>query len=67
MDKNDITIERAVLAGLNAASLPQSERSTEITMDELAALVETAGGEVIGMLIQNRHTPSRHVRHTHPA
>ena len=39
MDKNDITIERAVLAGLNAASLPQSERSTDITMDELAALV----------------------------
>ena len=57
MDKNDITIERAVLAGLNAASLPQSERSTEITMDELAALVETAGGEVIGMFIQNRPTP----------
>lgn len=57
MDKNDITIERAVLAGLNAASLPQSERSTDITMDELAALVETAGGEVIGMFIQNRPTP----------
>ena len=57
MDKNDITIERAVLAGLNAASLPQSERSTDITMDELAALVETAGGEVVGMFIQNRPTP----------
>ena len=57
MDKNDITIERAVLAGLNAASLPQSERSTDITMDELAALVETTGGEVIGMFIQNRPTP----------
>ena len=57
MDKNDITIERAVLAGLNAASLPQSERSTDITMDELAALVVTAGGEVIGMFIQNRPTP----------
>lgn len=57
MDKNDIKIERAVLAGLCAASLPQSERSTDITMEELSALVETAGGEVVGMFIQNRPTP----------
>lgn len=34
-----------------------SERSTDISMDELAALVETAGGEVAGMLLQNRPTP----------
>ncbi|MDD6502098.1 MAG: GTPase HflX [Oscillospiraceae bacterium] len=49
--------ERAILAGLNAASLPEDERSTDITMDELAALVETAGGEVVGRLLQNRPTP----------
>lgn len=57
MDKNDIVIEKAVLAGLAAASMPQKERSTDTTMDELAALVETAGGEVVGMFIQNRPTP----------
>lgn len=34
-----------------------SERSTDISMQELAALVETAGGECIGMLVQNRPTP----------
>ena len=57
MEKNDITIERAVLAGLSAQSMEPDERSTEVSMEELGALVETAGGEVIGMLVQNRPTP----------
>ena len=49
--------ERAVLAGLAAASMDEQERSSDISMDELAALVETAGGETVAMLIQNRPTP----------
>ena len=49
--------ERAVLAGLSAASMDEHERSTDLSMDELAALVETAGGEAVAMLIQNRPTP----------
>lgn len=49
--------ERAVLAGLSAASMDEHERSTDISMDELAALVETAGGEAVAMLIQNRPAP----------
>jgi len=49
--------ERAVLAGLAAASMPEQERSSDISMDELAALVDTAGGETVAMLIQNRATP----------
>ena len=57
MENNDIKIERAVLAGLSAGSMEISERSTDISMAELAALVETAGGEAVGMLIQNRPTP----------
>ena len=57
MENNDIKIERAVLAGLSAGSMDISERSTDISMAELAALVETAGGEAVGMLIQNRPTP----------
>lgn len=36
------------------------ERSTDISMQELAALVETAGGEPVGILIQNRPTPDPH-------
>ena len=46
-----------MLAGLAAASMEQSERSSEISMQELAALVETAGGQAVGMMIQNRPTP----------
>ena len=57
MNNNEIKIERAVLAGLCASSMDESERSTEVSMEELAALVETAGGETVGMLIQNRPTP----------
>ena len=57
MESNDIKIERAVLAGLAANSMEPEERSTETSMEELAALVETAGGQAIGMLIQNRATP----------
>ena len=57
MENNDIKKERAVLAGLSANSMDISERSTDISMAELAALVETAGGETVGMFIQNRPTP----------
>ena len=52
-----INKERAVLAGLSAASMAPSERSTEVSMEELSALVETAGGETAAMLIQQRPTP----------
>jgi GTPase len=46
-----------VLAGLSAASMDEHERSTDVSMEELAALVETAGGETMAMMIQNRPTP----------
>ena len=49
--------ERAILAGLNALSMDRAERSSDSSMEELAALVETAGGEVIVTLIQNRPSP----------
>ena len=46
-----------MLAGLAAASMDERERSSEVSMAELAALVETAGGETVAMLIQNRPAP----------
>ena len=49
--------ERAILAGLAANSMDEHERSTEISMEELSALVETAGGETAAILMQNRPTP----------
>ena len=57
MENTEIKKERAVLAGLAAASMDEHERSTEISMEELRALVETAGGETVAMLIQSRPTP----------
>lgn len=53
-------IERAILAGLSADSMDIKERSTEESMDELEALLETAGGVSCGRVLQNRHTPDPH-------
>lgn len=57
MESTEIKKERAVLVGLCAASMDAHERSTDISIDELAALVETAGGEPVFRVIQNRPTP----------
>ncbi len=54
---NGMKKERAVLAGLSAASMDERERSTEESMAELAALVETAGGEAVAWVLQNRQAP----------
>ena len=45
---------RAVLVGLSANSLPREDNATETSLEELAALLETAGGECVGMILQNR-------------
>ena len=47
----------AVLAGLSAHSLPREECATEETMEELEALLETAGGTCAGVVLQSRDTP----------
>lgn len=46
-----------MLVGLAAQSMDVRERSDEVSMDELKALVETAGGETVAMVMQNRPTP----------
>ena len=56
-DTNGTKKERAVLCGLSAACFEAGESSTEVSMAELAALVETAGGEAVACLMQNRPTP----------
>ena len=49
--------DRVVLVGLNSPVLKKEENADEATMEELAALVETAGGETVGVVLQNRATP----------
>jgi len=50
-------INRAVLVGLDAFSLPKEDNATEASMEELAALLETAGGESVGMVLQSKDSP----------
>lgn len=55
MEENKI--ERAVLVGLSCRSFGPQEDSTEATMNELEALLETAGGECVGRVLQSRGAP----------
>jgi GTP-binding protein HflX len=49
--------EKAVLVGLSCHSFGPEDNSDERTMAELAALLETAGGECVGMTLQSRPAP----------
>ena len=48
---------RAVLVGLNAFSLSREENADEESMEELAALLETAGGQTVGVVTQSKDSP----------
>ncbi|MBU5627100.1 GTPase HflX [Oscillibacter sp. MSJ-2] len=52
-DKRDLV----VLVGLNSPVLGREETADDSSMEELSALVETAGGEVTAILLQNRDKP----------
>ena len=60
MDSMQTKTERAILAGLSCDIFTPEENATETTLDELEALLETAGGECVARLLQNRHTPDSH-------
>ncbi|MBQ3986906.1 MAG: GTPase HflX [Oscillospiraceae bacterium] len=49
--------ETAILVGLAADIMDEAERSTDESMDELEALVQTAGGSVKGRILQNKKMP----------
>ena len=57
MRETDEIRDRVVLVGLNSPVLKREENADEDTMEELAALVSTAGGETAGVVLQNRATP----------
>ena len=52
--------ERALLVGLNADCFTQAETATDETLEELDALLQTAGGFCTAKILQNRHTPDSH-------
>ena len=53
-------IERAVLCGLAADCFKKEDQATESSLDELEALLETAGGQCVAKVLQNRHAPDPH-------
>lgn len=55
-----INPDKAILAGLDAAVFSREETATESTLEELKALLETAGGTAVGMLLQARPAPDPH-------
>ena len=50
-------VEKAVLVGLSAHSLNNDENATDSSMEELAALLETAGGKCVGVVTQSKDSP----------
>ena len=50
-------VQKAVLVGLSAHSLNNDENATETSMNELAALLETAGGQCVGVVTQSKDSP----------
>lgn len=57
MDYRDEEKERVIIAGLHTGSRDFINDTTEESMRELEELVETAGGEVVGEMVQNRPYP----------
>ena len=49
--------DRAVLVGLSSPKLDKRDNADEDTLEELSALVETAGGEVVATVLQTRFSP----------
>ena len=50
-------INRAILVGLNCPGLSREENAGEDTLEELAALLDTAGGVCLGQVLQNKASP----------
>ena len=53
-------IERAVLAGLAANCFTKEQQATENSLDELEALLQTAGGTCVAKVLQTRPAPDPH-------
>lgn len=53
-------IEKAVLVGLHADCFRPEQQATQATLEELEAILETAGGTCVGTVLQNRHAPDPH-------
>ena len=57
MEQTQEIRDKVVLVGLNSPVLKKEETADEESMEELSSLVETAGGETVGIILQNREKP----------
>lgn len=57
MDHKEENKEKVIIAGLHTGSRDYINDTTDESMRELAELVDTAGGEVVGEMVQNRPMP----------
>ena len=57
MEKTETIRDKVLLVGLSSPVLKKEENADEATLEELSALVETAGAETVGMMLQNRPAP----------
>lgn len=56
-ETQEIKKERAILVGLSCPAFKEDETADDATLEELAALVETAGAEPLAAVLQNRPAP----------
>lgn len=57
MDCREENKEKVIIAGLHTGSRDYINDTTDESMRELGELVDTAGGEVVGEMVQNRPMP----------
>ncbi|MBQ3123971.1 MAG: GTPase HflX [Clostridia bacterium] len=57
MEKREENKEKVIIAGLHTGSRDYINDTTDESMRELGELVDTAGGEVVGEMVQNRPMP----------
>ena len=57
MQQTEEVRDKVVLVGLSSPVLKKEENADEDTMEELSSLVETAGAETVGIVLQNRPSP----------
>ena len=60
LKENNAPRDRAILVGLSSPRLDRKENADEESLEELSALVETAGGVSVGVVLQTLPSPNPH-------
>ena len=60
LKENNAPRDRAILVGLSSPRLDRKENADEESLEELGALVETAGGVSVGVVLKTLPSPNPH-------